>query len=88
MRNRKRRKQEKELYLYLRTQFKDIKSCKKWYIKWRNNEQPDILGGCFSLRSMAAHCSNVLEGKLCDDSGLEYCTMYINTKYGSDILFS
>ena len=79
---------EKKLYEYLKTQFSDLKSCKKWFKKWLNSDQPAILNTCFSMRALATHCSNVLEGKEKDNSGNELLTCYVNTKYGSDILWS
>lgn len=76
----------KDLYEYLKTQFSDIETCKAWYRKWRDEDNQEIEGfGCISLRAMAAHCSNVLEGKTEDGSGDGFCTRYLSTKYGPEI---
>ena len=78
-------------YEYLKTQFNDLNSCKEWYRRWSREWKQEIPGHpefpLFSLRAMAAHCSNVLEGKITDESGDQFCTEYINTKYGPDIYF-
>lgn len=82
-----------DFYDYLKSHFNDLPSAKKFFIIWRCEWEQDIPGhpewsggNCFSIRSMAAHISNVLEGKSRDISGL-ITTNYITTKYGSDILF-
>lgn len=77
------------LYEYLATQFNTIDGAIEFYNKWKYDwgqmlPEEHFGGDCYSLRAMAAHCSNVLEGKPEPDGPTEY----INTKYGSQIYFS
>lgn len=75
-----------EFYEWLRSQFTNIEEAKVFYSKWRHEDEQESEYGCHSLRAMAAHVSNVLEGK--KELGEDILTNYINTKYGSDLYFS
>ena len=74
-----------EFYNWLKQQFTDLDTAKTFYKKWREDEEQETPYGRFSMRAMAAHISNVLEGKEDDDA---ICTNYMITKYGSDIFCS
>lgn len=75
---------EQDFYLWLSDQFNDLQSCKIFYKKWSVDQNCPF--GSFSMRSMAAHCSNVLEGKKRNPNAIT--TNYINTRYGSEIFLS
>lgn len=79
-----------DFYEFLKTQFSDLESAKKFYHNWIYENHQDIPGhpewsddDCFSMRAMAGHISQVLEGK-----NEQYKNTYMNTKYGSEIYFS
>lgn len=78
-----------EFYNYLKSKFSNLKECIQWYQKWKDNDQviPEYEKEEFSLRTMAYHCSRVLEGYAIDPY-LNRITSYINTKYGVEIYFS
>lgn len=75
-----------EFYEWLRSQFTNIEEAKIFYSKWRDEDEQESKYGYHSLRAMAAHVSNVLEGKkeLVGDT----LTNYMDSKYGSEIYFS
>ena len=75
-----------EFYDWLKQQFTDLKTAKIFYLKWKDEDDQETPYGCFSMRSMAAHISNVLEGKEHDDDAV--CTNYMSTKYGPDIFWT
>lgn len=68
-------------YDWLKTQFTDLNSAKEFYKNWCGPLNQQTPFGCFSMRSMAHHVSNVLEGKDCSDPG----SLYYDTKYGSEL---
>lgn len=72
-----------DLLAYLRTQFKDLVGAKDFMWRWVN-EMNQLLpdGGVISCRSLAAHCSYLLEGSL-DHSGS--MNSYINSKHGVEL---
>ncbi len=72
-----------DFYNYLKTQFDDLETAKKWYKSWANggDHKPIPKYGSFTCRAMAMHISNVLEGKE-DDSATN---SYIFTKHGTEI---
>jgi hypothetical protein len=75
-----------KLYDYLRQQFTDLDSCIKWCSKWYNEwdqDIPDHPEWAMTMRAMARHCSNVLEGRPVDEDGL----CFLDTKYGPDLFF-
>ena len=77
----------KALYSFLRTQFNDLIEAKRFYYWWQNEcDQQLPVFGMFSLRSMAYHISMVLEGY--EEQTTEFLTMYIETKYGTEIYFT
>lgn len=79
-------KEKLDFYDYLRTQFSTIEECHDFYQKWADEwdqELPEY--GLFSLRAMAAHCSNVLEGK--ESEAGYFLNSYLDTKYGTTIFF-
>lgn len=75
-----------EFYEWLNQQFTDLNTAKEFYIKWKDEDDQETPYGCFSMRAMAAHISNVLEGK--ENYEDTVCTNYMSTKYGSDIFFT
>ena len=75
-----------EFYAWLKTQFVDLETAKVFYKKWLNDDNQETAYGCFSMRAMAAHISNVLEGKTYVNDNIY--TNYIITEYGSDIYLS
>lgn len=70
-------------YNWLGLQFNDLVGAKEFYRKWRRSQV--CCYGNFTLRAMAYHISNVLEGKVDESPGL---SNYIDTRYGSEIFFS
>jgi len=75
-----------KLYDWLKTKFTDLESAKVFYKKWIDEMGQETPFGMFSWRSMAAHISNVLQGK--EQNNNEIITSYISTKYGNEIMFS
>ena len=75
-----------EFYNWLKQQFTDLETAKLFYKKWKKDYDQETPYGCFGLRSMAAHISNVLEDKNYDDD--TFFTNYIDTKYGPEIFGS
>ncbi len=82
-----------DLYAYLKTEFGfgNLEQAKKFMRKWSQelDETLPVEGyEMMSSRSLAAHCSAILEGKEVDDSGSGWCTDYLNTKYGSVLYYA
>ena len=77
---------DSQFYDWLKTQFTDLESAKVFYKKWIDEMEQETPFGMFSWRAMAAHISNVLEGKKQDNN--EFMTSYMSTKYGSEVMFS
>lgn len=80
---------EKDLLEYLKTQFTDLDGAKKFMRRWVV-EMGQMLPGGFSItcRSLAAHCSAVLEGNAYPNSVDGRSTHYISSKYGSELYFA
>lgn len=78
--------QAMNFYDYLRRQFSDLETAKRWAYKWANEMGQEIpeFGGMTS-RAMAAHISAILDGKSEDNSGTDYLTNYLETRYGPEI---
>jgi hypothetical protein len=82
------RQMDVDLYPYLRSQFSDLASAKIWAHHWAQEQEagrPLAEFGSISSRAMAAHISNVLEGKDRDESGSRFTTNYLSTRYGPDL---
>lgn len=81
--------EEPDLYDYLRRECPDLIAAKKWIRKWANDwvqKMPWDKEPVYTSRAMAAHVSNVLEGKPAPTDG--GWTIYFATKYGSELYFA
>lgn len=74
------------LHNYLRTQFSDIEGAKAFMWRWVNEMDQKLPGFAISTRSLAAHCSAVLEGVPVQTIGAT--TNYLASKYGCDLYFA
>jgi len=73
-------------YQYLSKRCRTVERAKVFYRKWSKTQSCGKFGS-FTLRAMAHHISNVLEGKKHQtDSFLK--TPYYETKYGTEIYMS
>ncbi len=82
---------EIDLYTYLKSEFNTLETAKKFMKKWATELSETLpVKGCESIssRSLAAHCSAILEGKHLDDSGTDILTNYLDTKFGSDLFYA
>jgi hypothetical protein len=78
--------QKQDFYDYLRTQFTDLESAKKWYQKWKDEMEQELEGyPLISCRAMAYHISTALEGKTEKDDDGSPLSDYTDTKYGRTI---
>ena len=75
------------LHKFLRTQFSDLDGAKLFMWRWVN-EMDQMLPqfGAMSSRSMAAHCSAVLEGMPVQRVG--FLTNHLASKHGSELFFA
>jgi hypothetical protein len=71
---------------WLKRQFHDFNSAVRWYVKFVHLDGQKTPYGMFSMRSMCAHISNVLEGK--EEESDCICTNYTATKFGLDIYWA
>lgn len=81
--------QASQLIEYLKTQFADLDGAKTFMRRWATEMDETLPNGwqC-SCRSLAAHCSAILEGKEEPNTIDGVSTHYISSKYGSDLYFA
>lgn len=80
-----------DLYDYLREQCPDLESAKAWIHRWAEDwgqvlpwdDKPE-----FTMRAMAGHLSNVLEGGTSDTGYATGTISYMSTKHGSDLYWA
>lgn len=78
---------DNDLHNYLRTQFSDLEGAKAFMWRWVNEMDQELPGfGLISSRSLAAHCSAVLENAPVQTIGVT--TNYMASKYGSDLYWA
>lgn len=78
-----------DLYSFLKTQFSDLPSAKRWARRWIEEQEAGRElehWGSFSSRAMAAHISRVLEGKEPDSRAA--LTMYTEETYGPAVYYA
>jgi len=76
-----------DLHNYLRTQFSDFEWAKAFMWRWVNEMDQELPGfGLISSRSLAAHCSAVLENAQVQMIGST--TNYMASKYGSELYWA
>ena len=82
---------EPDLYDYLRAKCPDLASAKAWIRLWADewgqvlpwDTEPE-----FTMRAMAGHLSNVLEGGTSETGYAAGHISYMSTKYGSDLFWA
>lgn len=80
-----------DLYEYLREQCPDIASAKAWIYRWADEwEQvlPWDSSAEYTMRAMAGHLSNVLEGGTSETGYAAGEISYTQTRYGSELYWA
>lgn len=75
-----------EFYVRLREKFTTKPEAKAWFRKWAADGQETPYGSV-SMRAMAHHVSNVLEGMTEQEDDFIWMP-YFNTAHGTDIYFA
>lgn len=76
------------LYNYLRRECINLEAAKEWIAAWANEHEqvlPWDKEAVYTMRAMAGHVSNVLEGGTSETGYARGGSSYFDTKYGSEL---